>query len=72
MIILGGNINTDKFYFVRYSENQTASGVDDKYSFITPPVLLADLNIADELVNMPSFENYILNYKILKIGVPKK
>jgi hypothetical protein len=75
-LCLGGNPETDHFYFIRMISN-------NQYNLITPPSMLRDLNGFQEMIESSSYtehfktlDEYIKDYEIavpkLKIRAPRK
>lgn len=56
LIVLGGNPETDKFYFIKMVNN-------NQFNLITPTSMLHDLNGFQKLIESPNYENSIKSLK---------
>jgi len=68
-LVLGGEIDNDKYYFVRCSGKDMKDNIDENYSLITPAVMLKDMQVP---MQKKTFDEYIQKYTIgIKIVRPK-
>jgi hypothetical protein len=78
IIVCGGNIDIDSYYFIRCIDNKIGEKVNQEFHLITPTIKWKDVKESENFSKGPilinekqTIEQFLNSYKI-KIAAPKK